>query len=144
MGRQKLQEIRHHFKVSENTTIFLRAKTECVEYTAVSELGLARLLEYNMSGFGLTLVLLRLNLDAATVALCRVRRSELRLEKDRHLYGGGSGQTITMVVHGEPELRAGRALLLAAVDHLEGRGERGDLADCAEQSLPSTPSQRIS
>ena len=49
-----------------------------------------------------------------------------------------------MVVHGEPELRAGRALLLAAVDHLEGRGERGDLADCAEQSLPSTPSQRIS
>ena len=91
MGRQKLQEIRHHFKVSENTTIFLRAKTECVEYTAVSELGLARLLEYNMSELGLTLVLLRLNLDAATVALCRVRRSELRLEKDRHLYGGGSG-----------------------------------------------------
>ena len=41
MGRQKLQEIGHHFKVSENTTIFLRAKTECVEYTAVSELGLA-------------------------------------------------------------------------------------------------------
>ena len=49
-----------------------------------------------------------------------------------------------MVVHGEPELRAGWALLLAAFDHLEGRGERGDLADCAEQSLPSTPSQRIS
>ena len=54
MGRQKLQVIKHHFEVSENTTIFLRAKTECVEYTAVSELGLARLLEYNMSELGLT------------------------------------------------------------------------------------------
>ena len=64
--------------------------------------------------------MLRLHIDAATVALCRVRRSELRLEKDRHLYGGGSGQTITIGVLGEPELRAGRALLLAAADHLEG------------------------
>ena len=49
-----------------------------------------------------------------------------------------------MVVHGEPELRAGRALLLAAADHLEGGGERGDLADCTEQSLPFTPCQRVS
>ena len=88
--------------------------------------------------------MLRLHIDAATVALCRVRRSELRLEKDRHLYGGGSGQTITIGVLGEPELRAGRALLLAAADHLEGGGERGDLADCTEQSLPFTPCQRVS
>ena len=57
---------------------------------------------------------------------------------------GGSGQTITIVVPGEPKQRAGRALLLAAVDHLEGRGERGDLADCAEQSQPITPCQRVS
>ena len=39
---------------------------------------------------------------------------KLRLEKDRQLYAGSSGQTITIVGRGEPELRAGRALLLAA------------------------------
>ena len=39
---------------------------------------------------------------------------KLRLEKDRHLYGSSSGQTITIVGRGEPELRAGRAPLLAA------------------------------
>ena len=75
-------------------------------------------------------MLLRFHIDGATASLYRVWRSEQRLQKDRHLYGGGSGQTITIVVPGEPKQRAGRALLLAAVDHLEGRGERGDLADC--------------
>ena len=39
---------------------------------------------------------------------------KLRPEKDRQLYGSSSGQTITIVGRGEPELRAGRAPLLAA------------------------------
>ena len=71
---------------------------------------------------------------------------EQRLQKDRHLYGGGSGQTITIVVPGEPKQRAGRALLLAAVDHLGGQGERGDLADCLAVTaiLPFTPCQHVS
>ena len=38
----------------------------------------------------------------------------MRPEKDRQLYGSSSGQTITIVGRGEPELRAGRAPLLAA------------------------------
>ena len=40
---------------------------------------------------------------------------KLRPEKDRHLYGSSSGQTITIVGCGEPELRDGRAPLLAAL-----------------------------
>ena len=41
---------------------------------------------------------------------------KLRPEKDRQLYGSSSGQTITIVGgRGEPELRAGRAPLLAAL-----------------------------
>lgn len=70
---------------------------------------------------------------------------KLRLEKDRQLYAGSSGQTITIVGRGEPELRAGRALLLAGrSDHLPGRvlqrGEREvKSGQTAARSLPLTP-----
>ena len=69
---------------------------------------------------------------------------KLRLEKDRQLYAGSSGQTITIVGRGEPELRAGRALLLLAALVIPGRvlqrGEREvKSGQTAARSLPLTP-----